>query len=130
MHWLSALFSETWIPSAVALELEEGKRRGYDVPDPTEYPWIRTVDPHAVPSEWLTLDLGPGELATMALALENPGEVVLLDDALARRIAGAAGLRARGTLSLLLEAKSMGLADAVGPFDLKSRVLAMADENN
>jgi predicted nucleic acid-binding protein len=40
-----------------------------------------------VPSEWLSLDLGTGELEAMALALENRRHVVLLDDALARRIA-------------------------------------------
>jgi predicted nucleic acid-binding protein len=79
----------------------------------------------------------------MALALENPDAVILLDDALARRIAQAAGLRTRGTLSLLLEAKSAGLADAVAPLleklrtagmwisdDVMSRVLAMAGEND
>ena len=42
--------------------------------------------------------IGPGELAAMALALENPAHVVLLDDALARRVVQAAGLTVWGSL--------------------------------
>ena len=94
-----------------------------------------------VPSEWLSLDLGAGELETMALALENPSYVVLLDDALARRIAQAAGLTVWGTLKVLLEAKSQGLTESiyhivnslenVGMWisdDIKERVLMLAGE--
>jgi predicted nucleic acid-binding protein len=32
LEWLSRLFSDVWIPGAVARELEEGLRRGYEVP--------------------------------------------------------------------------------------------------
>lgn len=92
LEWLPQIFDEIWIPSAVVLELEEGRRGGYDVPNLEEYDWLEIVDPRIVPSEWLALDLGAGELAAMSLALENPKRVVLLDDALARRIAQAAGL--------------------------------------
>jgi predicted nucleic acid-binding protein len=106
LEWLKALFSETWIPQAVVEELREGSRRGHDVPNPESLGWISVVDPRSVPSEWLALDLGAGELAAMALALENPNRVVLLDDALARRIGQAAGLTVWGTLKVLLEAKA------------------------
>ncbi len=77
----------------------------------------------------------------MALALENPSRVALLDDALARRIAQAAGLEVWGTLRVLLEAKSLGFIDAVGPVidqlrdsgmwisdRIQQRVLALAGE--
>jgi len=63
----------------------------------------------------VALDLGAGELATMALALEKPHFTVLLDDALARRTAQAAGLEVWGTLRILLEAKKKGLTTTVGP---------------
>ena len=42
------------------------------------------------------------------LALEMPGSVVFLDDALARRVAIAKGIPIKGTLGLLLDAKRAG----------------------
>jgi predicted nucleic acid-binding protein len=141
VKWLPKLFGEVWTPTAVVKELEEGRERGYDVPDPRDYDWLRIVEPHAVPSEWLALDLGAGELAAMSMALENPVRIVLLDDALARRIAQAAGLEVWGTLRILLEAKSQGLTESIEPLvdrlkksgmwisdDIRQRVLALAGE--
>lgn len=141
LDWLPKLFSEIWIPEAVWDELQEGQQRGYDVPNLNNYDWLRIVDPRATPSEWLSLDLGPGERAAMALALENPTLIVLLDDMLARRTAHAAGLTVWGTLRVLLEAKAQGLIDTIEPFvnrlsetgmwlsdEDRQRVLALADE--
>jgi hypothetical protein len=115
---------------------------GYDVPNPSKYDWLRLVEPRSIPSEWLTTDLGAGELAAMALALENPDRIVLLDDALARRIAQAAGLKVWGTLKILLEAKSQGLTPTVAPLvdrlesagmwisgGIRKRILNLAGEN-
>ena len=82
LKWLPKLFGEIWTPSAVGLELQQGQQKGYDVPNLRDYAWLQIVEPYSIPSEWLTLDLGAGELAVMALALENPERVVLLDDAL------------------------------------------------
>jgi predicted nucleic acid-binding protein len=95
MDWLAELFQDVWAPGAVALELKEGRRKGHDVPTLSSYDWLKIVDPQFMPSEWLSLDLGKGELAALALALENPARVVLLDDALARRTAHAAGASLR-----------------------------------
>jgi len=122
-------------------ELEAGQRKGYDVPNPGDYAWLQNVDPRFVPSEWLARDLGMGELATMALALENPNRVILLDDVSARRIAQAAGLEVWGTLRVLLEAKSRGMTESIEPLldrlrdagmwvsdNIRLRVLALAGE--
>jgi hypothetical protein len=48
------------------------------------------------------------------LALESPEAVVVVDDALARHVAETLGLRLKGTLGLLLDAKRAGLIPAVG----------------
>ena len=90
---------------------------------------------------WLVSDLGKGELETMALALEHQEKVVILDDALARRIARAAGLEVWGTLRVLLEAKKMGMIPAVTSViddlrdsgmwisdDIRQRILKLAGE--
>ncbi|NJN80483.1 MAG: DUF3368 domain-containing protein [Anaerolineales bacterium] len=141
IEWLSKLFDSVWLPSAVVDELREGKRKGYDVPNPDEYEWLEIVNPKSMPSEWLSLDLGPGELAAMALALENSSHVVLLDDMLARRTAQVAGLTVWGTLKILLEAKSNKLIKRVEPYinqlsesgmwisdEVRQRILLLADE--
>lgn len=142
LSWLPRLFGKIWTSNAVVIELEEGCRRGFDVSDPTRIPWLDIVEPQSVPVEWLTLGLGKGELAVMALALENHDRIVLLDDALARRIAQAANLTVWGTLRILFTAKEQGLIKHIAPSlerlaasgmwiskDVYSRVLALTRED-
>jgi hypothetical protein len=142
IDWLPKLFDEIWMPEAVKNELAAGRGKGYDVPDPSEYSWLNVVNPKSTPSEWLALDLGAGEIAAMALALENPTRIVLLDDMLARRTAQAAGLQVWGTLKILLEAKSHGLVKKIEPHvtklgesgmwvssETKQRILDLAGES-
>jgi hypothetical protein len=139
--WLRRLFDEVWTPPAVQMELRIGREKGYDVPELTDYIWLHIVSPESVPSEWLTSDLGRGELETMALALAYPKHIVLLDDGLARKIAKAANLEVWGTLRVLLEAKEAGLTGSIGPLlnrlessgmwlskTVKKRVLKLAGE--
>jgi predicted nucleic acid-binding protein len=143
MHWLPKLFSEVWVPQQVFHELQQGREKGHDVPDPAAHGWLRQVDPLNMPSEWLALDLGAGELAAMSLALEHPSKILLLDDRLARQTAKAAGLNVWGTLRILLEAKRHGLTERVEPLitrlsqtgmwfstELRQRILALAGEND
>ena len=115
LKWLSSLFAEIWIPGAVVFELQEGRQKGYDVPNPSDYNGIKIIEPKMIPSEWFAVDLGAGELAAMSLAMEYPENIILLDDALARRTAKAAGLNVWGTLRILLEGKSHGLIENVKP---------------
>lgn len=141
IDWLPRLFDDVWIPEAVENELVAGRTRGYSVPNPADYSWLRIVNPESMPSEWLALDLGAGEIAAMALALENPTRMVLLDDMLARRTAHAAGLHVWGTLKILLEAKSQNLIDEIDPYvtnlsesgmwvsaEVRQRILKLAGE--
>ena len=69
LNWLRELFGAIVVPSAVVRELQDGRERGYDVPDPADHAWLQMAAPAVVPSEWLALDLGPGELAVLALGL-------------------------------------------------------------
>jgi predicted nucleic acid-binding protein len=142
IEWLPKLFDEVWTPEAVKNELLAGRSKGYDVPNPDDYSWLSVVNPKATPSEWLALDLGVGEIAAMALALENPDRVVLLDDMLARRTAQVAGLQVWGTLKVLLEAKSNGIIEQVESYvsqlsdsgmwisgEIRERILKLAGES-
>jgi len=138
INLLPKMFDEVWTAESVKNELLAGRSKGYDVPNPTEYP----CNPKSMPSEWLALDLGVGELGAMALALENPDRIILLDDMLARRTAQVAGLQVWGTLKVLLEAKSQGLIDEIEPYitnlseagmwvstEVKQRILILAGES-
>lgn len=142
IEWLPQLFDEVWTPEAVKNELLAGRSKGYDIPNPDDYSWLSVVSPKSTPSEWLALDLGVGEIEAMALALENPDRVVMLDDMLARRTAQAAGLQVWGTLKVLLEVKSHGNIDKVEPYvsklsdsgmwisaEIKERILRLAGES-
>ena len=139
--WLPRLFTALLVPGAVVRELEEGARRGCDVPDLNRLAWLQRVDPRSIPSEWLALDLGAGELAVLALGLEQTDRIILLDDGLARRIARAASLTVWGTLKVLLEAKSCGFVEKIAPLliqlkdagmwisdDIARRILVLAGE--
>jgi len=141
LDWLPRLLGEIWVPGAVVGELNEGRLRGYNVPDIKECSWVRIIEPRSIPHEWFALDLGAGELAAVSLALENPSSVVLLDDALARRIAKAAKLNVWGTLKILLEAKGQRLTTTIEPLirrlkdagmwiseDIERRILTLAKE--
>ncbi len=141
LEWLPQLFEEVWVPTAVVDELQQGQQHGHRGLDLDQITGFRVVAPETQPSEWLSADLGPGELAAITLAMEHPGRVVILDDGLARRTAQAAGLDVWGTLRVLLEAKSNGLTDRIEPLvdqlardglwfseEIRRRILALAGE--
>ena len=141
IDFLQQIFGTVTTVPAVKEELDEGLRRGYDVPDLQKYEWLHIRRPTSVPSEWLVSDLGKGELEAISLALELQSWVIVVDDALARRIAKAAGLEVWGTLRVLLECKRQGLitetASVVDDLresgmwisdDIRFRILALAGE--
>jgi hypothetical protein len=99
----------------VVAELDEGRAHGLDVPDVGSLKWVRIRTPTGVSALPLVNDLGPGETEVLMLALELPGTIALLDDHVARHTADALRIPHRGTLGLLLDAKSAGLAPSVRP---------------
>jgi len=56
-----------------------------------------------------------GEAECLALAMEHPGSLLVLDDVAARSLAEAGGLPFTGTLVCLVEAKRRGWVDSVSP---------------
>jgi len=115
LHLLHAVAGRVTVPPAVVDELAAGQQRGMDLPDPTTLDWVTVSRPHSASAERLVTDLGRGESEVLLLALEHPDAVVVLDDAVARRVAAGLGIRLTGTLGLLLDAKRAGLIPAVGP---------------
>ena len=67
--------------------MDAGNAKGQDLPQPENIKWVRMQAPISAKATSLITDLGPGESHVLLLALEMPGSVALLDDALARRVA-------------------------------------------
>lgn len=116
LHILPALAESVILPPAVHKELSVGREAGVNLPDIRKLDWIKTKVPIGRPALPLINDLGPGETEVLMLALEKRDRVVVLDDALARRVAETLGLQLTGTLGLLLDAKKSGLITAVEPY--------------
>ena len=112
---LPQLFGAVCVPEAVTAELQAGRQRNVFLPDLDTLPWldVRPVQqPALLP---LVTQLGDGEKEVLALGLEMPGSLLLLDDRDARRHASVLGLKVSGTLGVLLLAKEQGKLDAVRP---------------
>ncbi|HZF13600.1 MAG TPA: DUF3368 domain-containing protein [Thermoanaerobaculia bacterium] len=103
------------IPRAVSAELRTGLKRGFAVPDPDHLPWLHVQpiqDETLVPA---VVDLGAGEAEVIALALSSAGSLLILDDALGRRLARLHKIRCTGTLGVLVKAKKAGLLPRLAP---------------
>ncbi len=112
---LKELYGNIIVPQTVVSELKQGQDEGEDVPNLAEYPWIQIKHIRIPKIIGLMTDLGPGEAGVLALALEEPDALVILDDLLARRVAKLQGIKLTGTLGVLLKAKQQGHLQAVAP---------------
>ena len=66
--------------------------------------------------DWFPVtDLGKGEKEVLALAIEIPDFLALLDDGLARRYANLLGIKLTGTMGILLKAKQNGYLQRIEP---------------
>ena len=102
---LKALYGAVVAPPAVERELHIGAAKGINVPDLSALSWVKVrpvKNPKLLPA---VVDLGPGEAEVIALGLENPDSLLILDDKLARRIAGLKDLSLTGTLGVLTKAR-------------------------
>ena len=112
---LYKLYERIVVPPAVENELKVGRERGVDVPDVSQLQWVVIRTPAARTLLPAVVDLGPGEAEVLALGLEIPDSLLVLDDQLARRIARLNGLLVTGTLGILIRAKKSGFLDEVRP---------------
>jgi len=105
---LPDLYGEILIPESVVREIAAGRALGVALPELNTLPWIKVRRVAGLAVLPLVSDLGAGEREVLALALEADQPLVVLDDALARRVAGRLDLALTGTLGLLLKAKQAG----------------------
>lgn len=77
----------------------------------------------------LSLFIDPGEASTIALAIERPGSLMILDDGKARSLADKLNLNFTGLLGVLLKAKQNGTVSSLAQIinELKSAGFRIAD---
>ena len=120
---LPELYGRIIIPESVVAELKEGLARGVALPELSRLPWVEVRSAHEKSLLPMAAGLGPGEREALALAVESPGSLLIMDDALGRKRAGLLGVRVTGTLGVLLKAKRAGCLGAVLPIVDKLRSL-------
>ena len=116
MDVLSALFGTLTIPPAVRDELSSKTMLFPEAARVVSSGLITVTNPaDQLLVSGLTTSLHRGEAECLALAMEHPGCLLLLDDRAAREIASVRGLLFTGTLGCVLEGKKRGLIPHVGP---------------
>jgi uncharacterized protein len=115
LELLPRLYRRVIVPQTV---WDEVTVRGAGLPGASEVSRITWAEiQHADPQRVLSLAIlvDRGEAEAIALAMDLPGSTVLLDDALARRVAERFGVERIGTLGVLRRAKKAGLLAAIKP---------------
>lgn len=138
---LAEIFGQILVPEEVRAEIAMGPG-GSDLL--RAHAWIET---RAVRDRErfvrLTSELDAGEAAAIALAIEAPAQLLLMDERRGRVVAEREGLAVVGVVGVLLRAKAVGLVPEVGPLledlvrrgrfrlgpEVISRALTLADEN-
>jgi predicted nucleic acid-binding protein len=115
LEFLPKLYGTVTAPLAVEQELNAGKAMNIDVPDLAQLPWLEVRELSSLSNLPNVIDLGRGEAEVIALGLDNPNSLLILDDQLGRRIATLYQLRYTGTLGVLIKAKQAGYLNAVAP---------------
>ena len=116
LELLPRLYRRVLVPQTVWHEITV---QGAGLPGALEVSRITWLDIQQVESQQLqslAILVDRGEAEAIALAMDNPGSTVLLDDAQARRVAERFGVDRIGTLGILRRAKKAGLLRAIKPY--------------
>ena len=104
---LRRLFERVHVPTAVDREILGSSRAAFRSAVSEGWVAVEALPPGTVRDPRLR-SLGAGEGEAIALALETPESVILLDDRVARRTAAARGLQVVGTAGILALAFERG----------------------
>jgi len=70
----------------------------------------------------LETQIDRGEASAIALALEIPDSLIILDDFKGRKVAVKLGLKITGTIGVIIKAKLLGIIPSIKPLFLKIRL--------
>jgi predicted nucleic acid-binding protein len=88
---------------------------GVDLPDVRALQWLKIRAPKGLDKVPMAAELGAGEKEVLALGMQVPGAVIILDERLGRLRAAALQLTFTGTLGVLLRAKAEGRIPRIAP---------------
>ncbi|QQR85280.1 MAG: DUF3368 domain-containing protein [Flavobacteriales bacterium] len=103
---LQQVYGSVTTTSVVAAEF------GRSLPD-----WVTIADPDdELRMRALSLQVDKGEASAIALALETPQCIIIIDDRKGRLVAMALGLSVTGTLGVIVKAKLQGHIGSIRPW--------------
>lgn len=113
---LQSVYPKILIPSIVEAELMRLSEIQPIISSQIASGWLEVQAPTDLPLlQALNQSLDPGEAAAIALAIELNADRLLIDEKLGRRISIGYGLKIRGIVGILVNAKTKGLVPAVQP---------------
>lgn len=120
---LPVFFSEVRVPDAVWCEVVV-QGRSYPVvkemQSAVQQGWLKVVAPGNAPLvQTLRQNLHDGEAGAIALAVETSPDFLLMDETDGREAARQIGVRTRGVVGLLLQAKQAGHIATLRPWLIK-----------
>jgi predicted nucleic acid-binding protein len=120
---LELLFEKIYVPEAVYKEVSI---KGKSEADPlTDYLSARVKSVETNTFQVInSVNLGTGEQEAIALYMELSADLLIIDDARAKKIAYANGLEVMGSVGVLLLAKQRGLINKIKPM---LNLLAVSD---
>ncbi|MBX2930293.1 MAG: DUF3368 domain-containing protein [Saprospiraceae bacterium] len=102
---LKELYSQVVVTPIVAKEFDN------ELPN-----WFKVISPsNSSLQKMLEETIDPGESESIALAMETPDCLLILDDLRARKVATSLGLAFTGTLGVIAAAKRQGIIAAARP---------------
>ena len=105
LHLLQKLYSKITTTIEIATEF------GEPLPEWIEILSVKSKDTQRL----LEMQIDKGESSAIALALEIPDSLLILDDIKARKVATQLGLSITGTLGIIIKAKLEGIIPSVIP---------------
>ncbi|HWB62763.1 MAG TPA: DUF3368 domain-containing protein [Chitinophagales bacterium] len=111
LHLLKALFGTITTTKEVAAE--------FGLPLPSWFSIIEPGDKNYQTIIGASVDLG--EASAIALALELPDSLLIIDDLKGRRFATQLGIKITGTIGVIIDAKQAGIIAAVKPLLAKMK---------
>jgi uncharacterized protein len=113
---LQQIYPKVFIPPAVHLELMRLPILQPIVIDLLNIGWLEIQTPTNLQLvDTLNQKLDPGEAEAIALALELSVDWLLIDERLGREVATGYGIKLRGLMGILINAKQQGIVPVIKP---------------